>query len=75
MADDILTVAQAAKVYGCSTKRIYEFIKKGTLKTWKHLGRTVVSREAVIELSEWNREWRESVIKGRERKQESKTAA
>ena len=61
---DALRIIDAAQLYGCSRKRIYEFILSGKLPITKILNVRTVSRRQVIALSQANKTkrdvWRNS---------------
>jgi len=75
MIKDPVRISKAAKIYGCSRARIYDFIERGKLPSWEMLEITVVSRSQVEELSKKNKERRERWRDTMKRSLEIKRAA
>ena len=49
--NDLIRVSEAATVYGCDRRRIYQLISEGKLKKIEKFGLILVKKSKVIELS------------------------
>ena len=48
---ELIRVSEAAGVYGCDRRRIYQLISEGKLKSYEMFGLILVEKNDVLELS------------------------